>query len=133
MTKDRREAKLQTKIKRWLDRQDVPSMALEYKHATTPTTAIPFASLSPHQKRNLLSVKHKKLYFKIPDAGWENPFDAFVLSCALAYVVVSWDGKECYFIDIEDWVEEEATALKGRRKSLTQARAALIGRHVVLK
>lgn len=104
-------------------------MALEYKHSATPTAAIPFSDLSAHQKRNLLSVKQRKLYFKIPDAGWENPFDAFVLSAALAYVVVSWDGKECYFIDIEDWAEEEERA---SRKSLTQARAKVIGRAVTL-
>lgn len=74
------------------------------------------------------------MVFKIPDAGWQNPFDSFILSGSDAIIVVMFrckerGQKEFVMIDIEAWLQERKTS---ERKSLTEERAKEIGNVYVL-
>lgn len=44
------------------------------------------------------------LVYKIPDAGWSNPFDIMVYSNADAYVCPVFDEKRYYLIPIQTFV-----------------------------
>ncbi len=57
----------------------------------------------PHQKAALLDVANAGIVYKISDeARRQQPFDAFKLSYARAYMVCVFD-RECVVIDVRDW------------------------------
>lgn len=94
-------------------------------------TSLPFAAVQPHQLEALREAKNGRIAYKIPDdsAGFK-PFDCFVLSGSLAFVVVQFYARGCkrfYLVDIDAWDLEVSTS---KRKSLTEARAAAIGETV---
>ena len=64
-----------------------------------------YASQFPeHQRRALTLAKEKAIYFKIPDSGYQNPADAFVLKKSDAYLVIYFSVKpkaEVWAISIE--------------------------------
>ena len=92
--------------------------------------SIPFATLKDHQERALLLTQSKRgIAWKIPDCGFQNPFDCFILKNTPAYVAVVFNTgkrgkKECWLIPIQKWV---AARNKGNRKSLTLETARKIG------
>lgn len=104
----------------------MPSCAIEIK--LTKTGYVPFDAVVPHQVAALTHTKHGQVVFKIPDFGGQNPFDAFVLANAPAFVVIvyytKFRTKWAVFIDIDDWIKETQ---KSDRKSLTFERAGEIG------
>ena len=108
---------------------------LKYRYGSTcaieikicKTGSLPFSRLEEHQKNALLLTKHGCVVHKIPDAGYQNPFDAFMLCHEPAFVVIMfWERgkKEFFVIDIDVWVAEESSS---KRKSLTEDRARDIG------
>lgn len=111
------EAKLTTQFLKWASVNFRQTFAFEVKQSQWK--AIAFSDLAPHQKQALMIAKHGFLKWKIPDAGFQNPFDGFCLYQVPAYVVVFF-GKNFYMIDIDVWCEEEKTS---SRKSLTEERA----------
>ena len=116
----KREQKLTTKFLEWVSVNFRHTFAFEVKQ--TAGNALSFSALKEHQKRALMISKHGFFRFKIPDAGWENPFDGFCLNQVPSYVVVFY-GRNFYLIDIDSWCEEEKRSLK---KSLTEERAKII-------
>lgn len=91
--------------------------------------SIPFTDVKEHQQHALLAAKHDSLIFKIPDAGYQNPFDSFQLHGVDAWVVIMFyakerNRKEFVMIDVDTWLEESKTS---KRKSLTLERAREIG------
>lgn len=108
------------------------SAAFELK--VSPSTSLSFKAVQPHQEAALLASKHTKCIFKIPDAGWQNPFDSFMLAGAGAYIVIMFSSKtrgkkDFVMIDIDAWMKEKESS---KRKSLTEERALQIGRGCVL-
>lgn len=85
----------------------------------TEKDSIAFNAVADHQKKALMQVKHNVFFFKIPDVGYQNPFDCFCFNNAQAYVVIKYPDI-CCMIDIDDWVLEESIS---DRKSLTSQRA----------
>ncbi len=85
----------------------------------TKTDTLPFNSVKEHQLRALLQVKHGTFVFKIPDLGYQNPFDSFCLNNLSAYVVIQYPDFSC-MIDVDDWFYESSIS---NRKSLTSKRA----------
>lgn len=96
-------------------------------------TSLSFSALAEHQEKALWHAKHSVLVFKIPDMGYQNPFDAFLLKETLGMVVVVFYEPrklcEAYFIDIDAWIAERETC---GRKSLTLERAREIGMRYLL-
>lgn len=120
------ERDFQSEFKRKIKFSPPGTCAFEFKVAKT---SLPFDSVQPHQIQALLHVKHSELYWKIPDAGYQNPFDAFVLRNAHAYVVVRYSSKNWYCIDIDEFVKERDISFSKKphpKKSLTEDRAKLI-------
>lgn len=120
------EKDFQTTFNHWIAGRSHESAAFELK--LTKEKSLPFSRLEEHQKRALYLAKHQEIIFKIPDAGYQNPFDSFLLKGVKAYVVVMFyerGQKEFFMIDIDDWINEEKTS---KRKSLTPERAREIGR-----
>ena len=98
-----------------------------YEVKITKTDSIAFTRVAEHQNRALMITKHGTLRFKIPDVGYQNPADFFILHHEPAYVVcIFWKRgcKEFYLIDIDIWQNEVKIS---KRKSLTEARAKEIG------
>lgn len=114
------ERQLTAKVLKWA-RENIPhSCAIEVKLARQKS--LPFAALAEHQEHALTLVTGDGMAFKIPDCGFTNPFDGFVLKNEMAYVAVIFHP-HTYFIPIWRWVEERDTS---KRKSLTEERAAIL-------
>ena len=121
------EKNFQSEFNRWIKYNFKGSAAFELK--ITKGLSLPFSALKEHQQHSLWAVKHGDLVYKIPDLGFQNPFDCFKLSQLPAFVVVLFykgPGKKREFvmIDIDMWSQEEK---KSARKSLTEDRAREIG------
>lgn len=103
------------------------TFAFEAKICKSPS--LPFEAVVPHQIANLNQAKHSTLGFKIPDAGWQNPFDGFQLHNTPAYVIIFWyqkrDDRRMTIIDVDEFIKEKETS---NRKSLTYDRSCEIGR-----
>jgi len=125
------EKDFQTKFNKWVKYSIKNTAVFELK--ITHGKSIPFAAVQEHQEHALKLAKHKKIIFKIPDAGWQNPFDSFQIAGSESYVVVMFDNrratKDFYMIDIDVWLNEKATSV---RKSLIEERANELGTHCVL-
>lgn len=105
------------KILKWA-RDNIPhSCAIEVKLARGKS--LPFTALAEHQEHALTLVTGNGMGFKIPDCGYQNPFDFFILKNQIAYVAVIFHPR-IYFIPIWRWVEERNSS---KRKSLTEDRA----------
>lgn len=101
----------------WLKSKWKKTAAFELKFAKG--NSLPFSVVVPHQVAALNAARNSTLVFKIPDAGYQNPFDGFCLSKTDAFVVIRYPDFFC-MIDINDWVNEARGA---DRKSLTATRA----------
>jgi hypothetical protein len=132
--RDWTERQFQSAFSTWATVNGSSSACFELK--STPGTSLPFSSLEPHQRDNLLKAKHGRLYHRLSDLGnfsgihQKQPFDCFMLSGVKAFVVPMYNVKErgnkvFYLIDIDAWCEEEK---KSDRKSLTEERAGQIGK-----
>lgn len=128
----KREAQFQTNFNRWAQYEFDGTAAFELK---VGYASIPFDAVVEHQERALFLAKHGKIVFKIPDGGWQNPFDSFCLQGVEAYVVLLFTSinhdkkknhntREFFLIDIDTWINEKNTST---RKSLTEPRAREIG------
>lgn len=95
--------------------------------------SLPFSEVKDHQIANLYQAKHSLWNFKIPDAGFQNPFDGLQLYRTDAFVIVFWyqfrNDKRFTIIDIDDFLAEKE---KEGRKSLTYERASIIGKSLEL-
>ncbi len=133
----------QKRFSRWLMHEFDGTGVFELKKGYD---SIPFAALAEHQEHALLQAKHDRAVFKIPDAGFQNPFDCFRVEKVFAYVVLFFDytevivskkekeinkteknnrgRKEFFLVDIDVWISERETS---SRKSITMMRAREIG------
>lgn len=124
------EKDFQIKFNRWAAHHLKENAVFELKLEKGKSLA--FNRLEEHQRNALFLSKHEKIIFKIPDAGYQNPFDSFMMAEVNAYVVVMFyqrGQKKFYMIPIDEWIAEEQV---GGRKSLTEERAAEIGKTCVL-
>lgn len=113
----KREKSFQTTFNHWLKNVYKKTGAYELKQTTTGS--LPFSAVVDHQVDALLNVRHGQFVFKIPDAGYQNPFDCFSLCEQPAYVVIKYDKFFC-LISIDTWLLEKG---RSKRKSLTSERA----------
>ena len=120
----KREANFQTTFNHWLKNVYKHTGAFELKQTST---ALPFSAVVPHQVEALLNAKHGVLVYKIPDAGYQNPFDAFCLASVPAYVVIKYP-KSFELISIDVWEQEKKSS---HRKSLTYGRAREISTYSI--
>ena len=70
------------------------------KALTLPSTA-----LKEHQRHALTVATDSSMYFKIPDAGYQNPCDAFIFKKAQSYLVIYYDIKpkpETWVLRVQD-------------------------------
>mgnify|MGYP001582875551 CR=1 FL=1 len=92
--------------------------------------SISYSATKEHQIRALyLSTTEIGMGFKIPDCGFQNPFDIFILKKACAYKALVFNlgirGKnECVLVSLEKWTQEKE---RSTRKSITLTRAKQIG------
>lgn len=123
----KREANFNSYFNKWVKNVYRKTAAFELKQ--TQTDSLPFSALQEHQAQALLQARWETFVFKIPDAGYQNPFDCFSLSGVPAYVVVFYaDGKFFCLIDIETFMLEDK---RSKRRSLTASRAKDIATLVI--
>jgi len=92
--------------------------------------SLPFSAVQEHQINALLNAKHAHIIHKIPDVGYQNPFDCFMIKGSEAYVGVMYNReKEFFLIDVDVFLKEKE---ESERKSLTKERAAAIGEMMYL-
>ncbi len=121
----KREANFQTVFNHWLKSEWKETGCFELKQ--TKTNSIAFSTVKNHQVDALLNAKRGTLAYKIPDCGYQNPFDCVCLSGVPAFVVVKFPEFFC-LIDIDDFIRERDNS---RRKSLTSEAAPLLSTVVV--
>ena len=121
----KREANFQTTFNHYLKSVHKKTGAFELKQ--TKTNSIAFDLVVPHQEQALLNVKNGTFVYKIPDMGFQNPFDCFCMVSEDAFVVIKYPDFFC-MIDINDWVQEKKIS---GRKSLTSTRAKEIATVIV--
>lgn len=113
----KREAAFNSLFNKWVKNVYRRTACFELKQTTTDS--LPFSALQEHQAQALLCARWETFVFKIPDAGYQNPFDCFSLCGVPAYVVIKYPGFFC-LIDIETFQLE---AGRSKRRSLTSSRA----------
>lgn len=113
----KREANFQTTFNHWLKEVYRRTAAFELKQ--TSTNSLPFSAVVPHQRQALLQVRHSCLVYKIPDVGFQNPFDTLGMCGQPAYVAIRYP-KGVAIIPIDIFLLEES---RSKRKSLTWERA----------
>jgi len=86
----KREAEFTTRFKKWLHAQPSSDSAAAYEIKVTTGKSIPFSDVQPHQVDALVQVRENFFSFKIPDAGYQNPFDMFIMNKQRAYVVMAF-------------------------------------------
>lgn len=121
----KREANFQSTFGKWAKQVYRKTAAFELKQ--TQTNSLPFNSLQNHQAQALLHARWETLFYKIPDVGYQNPFDCFTLSGVPAYVVIKYPDFFC-LIDIETFLLEQK---RSKRKSLTSERAKELSTTIV--
>lgn len=84
-------------LKSMRDNPVIPSCLVEIKVAKKKFY---LKQLKEHQ-RNALEQASKKLYWKIPDCGFQNLSDSFILKNAIGYLAIYFDKNNCYAIPIE--------------------------------
>lgn len=112
-----REKDFQSTFNKWLKTTYKESGVFELK--LTHSDSLPFSAVQPHQELALWHTQHNQLVYKIPDVGFQNPFDCVSLVEIPAYVVVRYPEFFC-LINIDTWQKE---AKLSKRKSLTASRA----------
>jgi len=116
------EAKFNTRFNKWLKENPIVG-AFELKQTDL---SFPYSHLAEHQELALLNVKKNTLIFKIPDLGYQNPFDCFCFHKNEAYVVILFQrSKKFYMIDIEVFVNHRNNS---DRKSMTEEEASQIAK-----
>lgn len=100
----KREANFQTNtLNSWLRNVYKKNCVFETKYSVNDR--ISFKVLAEHQRDWLLTAKHGIALYKIPDAGFTNPFDGFLLTETDAFVIVKFKVSPDFFlIDIDDWI-----------------------------
>ncbi len=116
----KREADCQTYFNKWVKNVYKKTAVFELKQ--TQGDSIPFSDVVPHQIAALEQVRNGTFVFKIPDAGFQNPFDSFCMTKMPAYVVFFYP-KAFYLISINTFLLEKE---RSKRKSLTEKRASEI-------
>lgn len=115
-----KEKVFQTKFNHWVKNIYKRTAAFELKQ--TSTNSLPFDAVKDHQVEALQAASDKGLVWKIPDCGFQNPFDAVALFRVPAFVVIkypeSWE-----MIAIDTFVLEKS---QSKTKSLTAQRAKKI-------
>lgn len=105
----KREAQFTTKFKKWLHVHSLIPSTGAYEVKITPNKRIAFDAVKKHQVESLLAVKLGKFIYKIPDAGWQNPFDVIMLAGQPAWVVLAFAVPQkktaTYIIDVELFIE----------------------------
>jgi hypothetical protein len=117
----KKEANFNTTFNHWLKENPITG-AFELKQALNGP--LPYSALAEHQELALINAKHKALVFKIPDAGYQNPFDCFCLNKTPAFVVILYPSKKFYLIDIDNFIFYRDN--RAKRKSLTEEEAQSI-------
>lgn len=112
-----KEKDFQSDFNKWIKYVYKKTACFELK--ITKEKSIAFNSVQPHQIDALLNAKNGTLVYKIPDAGYQNPFDCFSLHKVPAFVVLKFP-KDFYVIDVDDFIFERDRA---DRKSITEERA----------
>lgn len=120
-----KEKNFQTTFNHWVKNVYRKTAAFELKQ--TKTNSLAFSSVVEHQVQALYNVRNGILVYKIPDVGYENPFDSFALYQTPAFVVIKYPSFFC-MIDINDWINEVKIS---DRKSLTDKRAREIATFIV--
>ncbi len=82
----KKEADITPRVIKWFEENWPNSVALEIKVGKN--------KILPHQEIALNQVTKGLFSYKIPDTGRRNPFDAFVLKKADAFVIFC-DGNKC--------------------------------------
>ena len=97
------------------------SFVFEAKICKEPS--LPFSAVMDYH------AKHGTWNFKIPDAGFQNPFDGVQFHKTESYVIIFWyqkrDDKRFTMIDVDDFMKEKESSV---RRSLTYDRSCEIGK-----
>lgn len=103
--KKKREANVTPRVLAWFKYNGPSSCAIEIK--ATTSGSIPESALLPHQKAALLAACKSGVIHKLSDeARRQQPFDAFKISYARAFVVCCFlkEGlREALVIDVKEW------------------------------
>lgn len=120
------EKDFQSHFSKWLKNVHQELGAFELKVAGK-NNRLPFSAVQPHQILALENARHGTFVFKIPDLGYQNPFDCFCLHRVPAWVVIKYDKHFC-MISIDNFTAEK---LKSQSKSLSFDRAKEIASIIV--
>lgn len=108
----KREANFQTTFNHWLKNVYRKTAAFELKQCEI---SLPYSAVVEHQRQALLQVRHGTLVYKIPDVGFQNPFDCVCITEMPAYVVIKFKKGVC-IIPIDTFLLAEK---RSKRKSIT--------------
>ena len=124
-----KEKDFQIYFNKWLKHVHCKTGAFELK--LSRSDSLPYSSVAPHQIDALLQAKHGILVFKLPDVGYQNPFDTFSLSGVPAFIVIKFvKSGRIYGLDIDDFIKLRDGS---SRKSITESECQVINTFEVVK
>lgn len=112
-----KEKNFQVTFNHWLKHVYKRTAVFELKQCET---SLPFSSVVEHQRQALLNTRHGTLVYKIPDMGFQNPYDVVCLTEIPAYVVIKFKAGVC-IIPIDTFILAES---RSKRKSITYPEAS---------
>lgn len=113
-----KEKDFQTKFGKWARKNRTATSVFELK--VTKTNSLPFSAVAEHQIDGLWHAKNHDIFMKLPDVGYQMPFDCFHLIGVEAFVVILYPSKIFYGISIYNFSMEN---LSSTRRSITESRA----------
>lgn len=116
----KREQAFTTKFNKWLRYNWSITGPIEVK--VSKTGRINIHQFAPHQLSALKACSESKLVWKIPDAGWSNPFDIVIYANCIAFVCLVFNietSKKFYMINAKTFVK----FFKGDIVSMTEVEA----------
>ena len=90
------------------------SFVFEAKYSKDGVVA--YDAVKEHQEHALLTTKHDHFLFKIPDSGFQNPYDGLSLKELPAFIVLFFNN-DFFMIDIDNWMTMKQNS---NRRSITK-------------
>src|SRR3990167_8263351 len=112
----KKEASFQRQFNHWIKNVYRKTAVFELKQCEI---SLPFSAVVEHQRQALLNTRHSPLVYKIPDVGFQNPYDIVCLTEIPSYVVIKFKAGVC-IIPIDTFLLAES---RSKRKSITYSEA----------
>ena len=118
------EKDFQLKFGKWVKYRFSESAAFELKEARDKP--LPILAVKEHQLIALNQANKGLFSYKIPDSGFQNPFDFVTLYKVPAYIVIHYKGDEAVMIPVDTFKRIVRTGVKSISEAVAKEFGTII-------